>query len=136
MTTATRCQRLVDAPRALRCYYAADPAGRPDCQLTPTLRYGATLLCSTCNTRRSSVGKGQSARPVHAPELEVLDWIDTAAHDLHDAERTLHAAVRRARQRQHTWQSIGDRLGITRQAAQQRFNTHQDRLDTLRPWDV
>lgn len=37
------------------------------------------------------------------------------------AEKDLRASVQRARDEGATWQEIGDALGITRQAAQQRF---------------
>ena len=37
------------------------------------------------------------------------------------AQHTLTASVSRARQAGHSWSTIGTRLGITKQAAQQRF---------------
>jgi hypothetical protein len=72
------------------------------------------------------------------PALDVLTWLAAAEHDLRAARHALHAAARRARQRGHSWQVIGDQLGISRQAAQQRFgqNYNQDLLDGLEPWGV
>jgi len=84
------------------------------------------------------MGKGQRPRPLETPALDVLTWLAAAEHDLRAARHALHAAARRARQRGHSWQVIGDQLGISRQAAQQRFgqNYKQDLLDGLEPWGV
>jgi hypothetical protein len=64
--------------------------------------------------------------------------LPAAERDLRAARHARHAAVRRARQRGHNWNVIGDQLGISRQAAQQRFGQHcnQDLLDGLEPWGV
>jgi len=111
------------------CCYATDPDTRPDCTLTPVVAFGATRLCASC---------AQRPRPLETPALDVLTWLAAAEHDLRAARHALHAAARRARQRGHSWQVIGDQLGISRQAAQQRFgqNYKQDLLDGLEPWGV
>jgi len=49
--------RVVD--RSVRCQHAIDPTLRPQCTLTATLQVGTIALCSSCHSRRSSVGKGQ-----------------------------------------------------------------------------
>jgi len=86
--------------------------------------FGTVALCPTCRPRRSTVGKGTPPIPLPAgPELHVLDWLGTAHQQAAAAERTLAAAVARARQTGQPWSAIGARLGITRQAAQQRFAT-------------
>ena len=79
------------------------------------------------------MGKGQRPRPLETPALDVLTWLAAAEHDLRAARHALHAAARRAPQRGHSWQVIGDQLGISRQAAQQRFgqDCNQDLLDGL-----
>ncbi len=51
--------RVVD--RSVRCQHAIDPTLRPQCTLTATLQVGTIALCSSCHSRRSSVGKGQPA---------------------------------------------------------------------------
>jgi hypothetical protein len=112
------------APR--RCFYADRPTARPDCQLTATATVGRIPLCSSCLARRSTLGKGQPVRPLPTGgdphQVDPLDWIDEAAAELRVADDTLRAAVHRARQRGHSWTLIGQRLNITRQAAQQRFH--------------
>src|SRR5664280_449806 len=120
------------------CCYATDPDTRPDCTLTPVVAFGATRLCASCAARRSTMGKGQRPRPLETPALDVLTWLAAAEHDLRAARHALHAAARRARQRGHSWQVIGDQLGISRPAAQQRFgqDCNQDLLDGLEPWGV
>lgn len=70
----------------------------------------------------SSLVKGQPARPLPpAPVLDVLAWVADAHQQLNTAEHLLTAAVTRARQSGQPWSAIGTQLGITRQAAQQRF---------------
>ena len=113
-------QRPVDSPR--RCHYADDPALRPWCTLTATLRYGAVALCPSCNAARSTHGKGQAPVRLSAgPAFDVLGWVATAHQQAGAAEATLAAAVTRARQGGATWSVIGAQLGVSRQGAQQRF---------------
>jgi len=119
MSTPRR-QRPVDA--TVRCHYATDPARRPDCTLTAVVRYGELALCPSCQARRSTLGKGQPARPLPpAPAIDVLTWVADAHRQAIAADHTLAAAVTRARQSGLSWSAIGTQLGITRQAAQQRF---------------
>lgn len=116
-----RRQRPVDA-HAVRCHYAADPSSRPHCALTATVRFGTLALCGSCNSRRSSIGKGQPPIPLpDAGPVDVLDWITTAHEQATTAEQVLTAAITRARQNGQPWSAIGAQLGTTRQAAQQRF---------------
>ena len=120
MTTRNR-QRPVDT--AVACHYADNPASRPHCTLTATVAFGTIALCPSCQTRRSSLGKGQPARPLPpSPQVDVLDWISTAHEQTKNAETNLTAAVTRARQTGVSWSVIGTQLGISRQAAQQRFH--------------
>jgi 2-keto-3-deoxy-L-rhamnonate aldolase RhmA len=104
----------------LRCYYddARHRPLRPHCQGIAVVAYGPTPLCATCDAMRSSVGKGTVARPVPAAELARL--ID-AARAAASAEDELAEAARHARHAGASWTQIGDALGITRQAAQQRW---------------
>jgi hypothetical protein len=122
IAASPRRQRPVDSPRL--CHYADDPARRPRCTLTATLRYGAVALCPSCNAARSTLGKGQA--PVRLPAgraFDVLGWVATAHQQAGAAEATLAAAVTRARQRGATWSVIGAQLGVSRQGAQQRFTS-------------
>lgn len=105
---------MVDTGGTL-CHYAADPAGRPGCQVTAVMRRGTIPLCATCDTLRSTVGKGQPGTPILAA-ASILDWIGQARTRLADAEAEITATVTRARQHGHSWAAIADRLGITRQA--------------------
>jgi hypothetical protein len=113
-------QQPVDTARV--CYYAADLARRPRCTLTATVQLGAVALCASCNTARSTLGKGQTPVPLQAgPAFDVLGWVATAHRQTTTAEATLAAAVTRARQAGATWSAIGAHLGLSRQGAQQRF---------------
>jgi len=118
--TSRRRQQPVDSP--LACYYADDPARRPRCTLTATIQLGAIMLCPSCNTARSTLGKGQTPVPLPAgPAFDVLGWVTTAHQQAGAAEATLAAAVTRARQAGASWTVIGAHLGVSRQGAQQRF---------------
>jgi hypothetical protein len=106
----------------IRCHYATEPSARPDCQLVAVVRYRHIALCASCDKHRSTLGKGQQPVRLNATEpIDVLAWIDQAQRELRTAEQTLAAAVHRARQQGHPWSAIGKTLGISRQAAQQRF---------------
>jgi len=108
---------------ALRCYYddARHRQLRPHCQGVAVVAYGPTRLCATCDAMRSSVGKGTVGRPVPGAELGRL--ID-AARNAADADNKLDRAARAARHAGASWTQIGDALGLTRQAAQQRWGHH------------
>ena len=107
---------------AVRCYYAAEPALRPGCALTAEIRIGAVALCGSCAAARSTLGKGIAAVPLPpGPAVDVLDWVASADAAARRARADLAAAVARARSRGCTWTQIAGRLGITRQAAWQRF---------------
>ena len=118
--TSSRRQQSVDTARL--CYYAGDPARRPACTLTATIRLGNVVLCASCNAARSTLGKGQTPVPLPTGQaLDVLGWVTTAHQQATAAEATLAAAVTRARQAGTSWSVIGAQLGISRQGAQQRF---------------
>lgn len=115
-------QRGPDTPAAVRCHYAADPALRPHCTLTAEVRLGPVALCGSCTRARSTLGKGIiPALLPPGPAIDVLDWVTDAEASVRQARRDLDAAVTRARSRGRSWTQIAARLGITRQAAQQRF---------------
>ena len=119
MTSPGR-QQPVDSPRL--CHYADDPTRRPRCVLAATIQLGAIMLCASCNTARSTLGKDQPPIPLPAGRsFDVLGWIATAHQQARAAEATLAAAVTRARQTGASWTVIGAHLGVSRQGAQQRF---------------
>jgi hypothetical protein len=105
---------------ALRCFYDAPRHRRlrPDCDGVAVVAYGPTTLCASCDLRRSTVGKGMTPRPVPGVELGRLA---EASHAAADAERKLADAAHAARDAGASWAQIGDALGLTRQAAQQRW---------------
>ena len=98
------------------------------------MRYGAVALCPTCQARRSTVGKGQPPLPLPpGPPVDVLAWVATAHQQTNDTQRALAAAVTRARQAGASWSLIGVQLGVSRQAAQQRFARASARESTTPP---
>jgi hypothetical protein len=116
-------QRGPDTPAAVACHYAGDPVLRPHCTLTAEVRLGPVALCGSCAAARSTLGKGIAPRPLPpGPAIDVLDWVTDARAAASQARRDLHAAVTRARTQGRSWTQIAARLGITRQAAQQRFS--------------
>lgn len=113
-------QAGLDAP--VRCYYAAEPAWRPRCTLAAEVMAGNIPLCGSCAAARSTLGKAGPLVPLPpGPPPDVLAWITQAHAAAGDAEQHLAAAVTRARARGHSWAEIAGQLGVTRQAAQQRF---------------
>ncbi|MGH3305137.1 MAG: hypothetical protein ACRDOK_26410 [Streptosporangiaceae bacterium] len=115
-------QPHIDNTAPVRCCYADDPARRPRCTLTAEIQLGRTALCGSCARSRSTLGKGTTpVRLPPSPPVDVLGWVNDAHTAVHESQRLLAAAVTRARTQGHTWTQIGNRLGITRQAAQQRF---------------
>ena len=104
----------------LRCYYAdAEHRDlRPHCQGVAVVAYGPTRLCATCDAMRSAVGRTHAPRPVPGAELAQLI---VAAQVVADADHQLARAAHTAREAGASWLQIGDALGLTRQAAQQRW---------------
>ena len=107
------------------CYYAQEHlrSGHPHCEATPLVAYGPIVLCAPCDKRRSAVGRSIAARPLPGTHLAHLERTAmTARH----ADSALTAAAVEARQAGASWAQIGQAVGITRQAAQQRWGAaHQ-----------
>jgi hypothetical protein len=101
---------------ASACYYAA---ARPDCQVLASVRYGPISLCAACDQRRSAVGKATA--PARLPDPRALLQVAAARDACQVAAAALGDAVTRARQAGQPWSAIAAILGISRQAAQQRF---------------
>ncbi len=76
-----------------RCLYALRPHDRPGCQLTATVAYGPTMLCSSCNQQRSTVGKGHVTRALPDTTPDPLGLLADVHHQLDDAGKRLNAAV-------------------------------------------
>jgi hypothetical protein len=60
-------------------------------------------------------------RTLQSDPASFLALVAAARVGTEEAERLLHAAVAGARRSGHSWEAIGARLGVSRQAAQQRF---------------
>jgi len=113
------------------CCYADDPVLRPDCEHRAVVAYGPMVLCRSCDARRSTIGKGMVGRSlVHGRDWSALEAVETAVGQLATAEEQLAGAVVAARRLGHSWGELGVALGVTRQAAQQRFS-RRPRLWTL-----
>jgi hypothetical protein len=83
-----------------------------------TVAYGNIVLCSSCDKMRSAVGRTQVARRL--PSAELAELIAAAA-GLAGAQERLGRALAGARSAGASWAQVGDALGISRQAAQQRY---------------
>lgn len=79
-----------------------------------TLTSLSALLAEQAATLSHAVGSGL-VPPAY------LDQVHTAQRTYELAEQVLRLCVQRSRDAGHTWQEIGDLLGVTRQAAFQRF---------------
>lgn len=101
---------------AFACRYAAD---RPDCQVLASIRYGQIALCARCDQRRSTVGKATT--PVRLPDPGTLIEVAAARDAARQAEADLRRTVAQARQADQPWSAIAAILGVSRQAAQQRY---------------
>lgn len=108
------------------CYNAnRQQAQRPHCEQLATVVYGPIALCAACDRRRSTVAKGTTRR--HLPDPRPLTRIRPARRAVQTAEAELAATVTAARAAGHPWSAIAAALGISRQAAQQRFTPNQHR---------
>jgi hypothetical protein len=104
------------------CCFAYDPILRPHCEHRAVVAYGPTALCSSCDARRSTMGKGIAGRSlVHGRDWSALEAVEAAVTQLNAAEEHLASIVAAARGSGYSWGELGDALGVTRQAAQQRF---------------
>jgi hypothetical protein len=98
------------------------PVLRPRCEHRAVVAYGPVALCRSCDARRSTIGKGIVGRSLaHGRDWSALEAIEGAAGKLAAAEEWLTGAVATARDLGHSWGELGAALGVTRQAAQQRF---------------
>ncbi len=116
--TSSRQEALL---AGLNCYYSTASRGtveRPHCQRIAVVAFGGIVLCAMCDAMRSAVGRTNVPRKVPGAELSALV---EDARALALAERRLDKAARRARAAGASWGQLGDAIGITRQAAQQRF---------------
>ncbi len=106
----------------LRCYYAEGGRSleRPHCQEVAVVAYGTIVLCAMCKAMKSA-GR-EVPRTIPGSELkELLEGAD----ELRRAEERVNKAVRCARAAGASWGQIGDAVGISRQAAQQRFGAER-----------
>jgi hypothetical protein len=113
---------LLTSGLARACQYAG---ARPDCQQLATVAYGPVAVCADCDQRRSSAGREHP--PAHLPDPAALLAIAAARDAARQADAALRDAVHLARQAGHPWSTVAAILGGTRQAAQQRFGTREQR---------
>lgn len=115
---------------ALRCHYADGTTNlqRPHCQSVAVVAYGPIALCHNCDQLRSSVGRTHPPRRLPGAELTALIQ---AARALAQAEAEVATAVGLARAAGASWSHIGDAVGVSRQAAQQRWGHSVDHPPTL-----
>jgi len=111
----TRQRTLTD----IQCHHFGDTILRPHCAGFATVAYGRVALCGTCNAMRSAVGREHAGRKFPGADL---DRLAGAVDSLRQAERALADAVGAAHQGGASWAHIGDIVGITRQAAHQRWS--------------
>ena len=104
------------------CHYAQEHlrSDHPHCESVAIVVYGSIVLCAECDKRRSAVGRSDAPRPVPGAQLARLDQAAVAARH---ADRGLADAALSARAAGASWTQIGRAVGITRQAAQQRWAT-------------
>jgi hypothetical protein len=118
--TSRSVKELLTCGLITACFYTHRRQDRPCCECLGLIRYGPTTLCADCDRRRSAVGKGMA--PVRLPDPVALLEVLAAQDAYRQGELALRHAVRSARAAGHAWSAVGLVLGITRQAAQQRFN--------------
>ena len=105
---------------SLVCYYSRQigDVARQHCEGVAVVTYGNIVLCSMCDKMRSAVGRTNIARKL--PGVELFGLIE-AARALRLSEQRLERAARLARDAGASWSQLGDAVGVSRQAAQQRF---------------
>ena len=113
------------------CCYADDPILRPHCEHRAVVAYGPMALCRSCDARRSTMGKGIAGRSlVRGRDWSALETLEAAVAQLRAAEEQLAGAVVAARRPGHSRGELGVALGVTRQAAQQRFRQESGTVET------
>ena len=92
------------------------------------------LICTRClDTYHAHYASQEWRDGPHQPwwetmsDEEILATFPKIVHVRDQVEEFLHQWVRVARNRGHTWSSIGRTLGVSRQAAWQRFNDAESR---------
>jgi hypothetical protein len=96
---------------------------RPDCEGAAVVAYGSALLCASCDSRRSTLGKGIAARRPKPTSFEPLEGLSVAQDQLDQASQNLVGWVALARETGCSWERIAQVLRTTRQGAQQRYGT-------------
>jgi hypothetical protein len=77
----------------------------------------------------AAVDPSLAGRLEHEPD-SYLDLIDLTAQSAEEIAQLLQSAVTSARQAGVSWERIGKQLGMSRQAAQQRFGRYLDGIDS------
>ncbi len=101
-----------------QCHHANDADLRPHCEGFAVVAYGRVALCGECDAMRSAVGRDHAGRVFPGARLAQLARATAAVRH---AEAALADAVRSASTAGASWSQIGDIVGMSRQAAHQRW---------------
>jgi hypothetical protein len=103
--------------------------GKPDTEVDKLVAGPGVHICNECVALAASIIDGSLDSPA-GPRVpvwesltdgEMLNHIQRVAAHIDQAEADLRSWVRELRRRGVTWSKIGEALGITRQAAWERF---------------
>lgn len=104
------------------CYYFDKPHIRPFCEKNAVIAFGPIAVCPCCNQLRSTLGKGEIGKPIPPPrDPHVLRLVQKHRVIRDQAEVDLESAVAASRTAGYSWTEIAATIGVTRQAAQQRY---------------
>ncbi|POH66064.1 MULTISPECIES: hypothetical protein [Cryobacterium] len=96
--------------------------------MSQELESAGDILRRSLSEAIAAVDPTLAGRLEHEPD-SYLDLIDLTSRSAEEASRLLYLAVTSARQAGVSWERIGQRLGMSRQAAQQRFGRVVDSKD-------
>lgn len=109
----------------LTCSFCEEPGG----DRRRVLQGTGVAICSECLANLQHQLDRVISGDLNLPPMGELDVTDEQLltglaghqHSVKQAEAALHDAVRRLRERRVTWARIGEALGVSRQAAWERF---------------
>jgi hypothetical protein len=110
-------------PAGQACYFAGSRTG---CEGLAAVRRGTVPLCRSCSAQASSLAREQE-RPVLS-RAQLLAAVARHERRLRDLARQRDLVVLAAVSGGATWADVGRTLGVTRQAARQRFGGPTPRL--------
>ncbi|GIH22307.1 hypothetical protein Aph01nite_06170 [Acrocarpospora phusangensis] len=104
--------------------------GKPDTEVDKLVAGAGVHICNECVALAASIIEGSPTSPARPrvpvweslTDEEMLNHIPRVAAHIEQAEADLRAWVQELRRRGVTWAKIGEALGVTRQAAWERFS--------------